>query len=459
LSIQNIVLNNLNITSTNSNFTKTIINDLNNKSILKSGLKKKLNPNINNKLVTLAQQCINNIDMSSVKIIDGVSYPAFAKEEEVFFKRNLETYYQKREEYINSTKLKLQEIAVTGSYGYDMLYALLSDSILVSQYLFTQVIDYSIFSNIENFDGVIICEVDYNIDNMEAQSLNSYYNLGKPVILGMDDLDNNFSMYPGTDLLLKPIFGISDAFDGDYNWGSLNSNNPITEGISQIYGGHLGNDNDWYILDGADWIFAGIDGYYYGVSYESNTRSVLMGELLVGIWWDGNDQLISNAINWMMESATWLSVIPDTGTVPAGSSLDISVTFDAAGMYGGDYAANIIINNNDPLNPQLTVPANLHVTGVQDISVSKDTLDYGSLFIGATAYDSIIVTNTGTDFSLQPQESQLVTVSFSPSTNAIISGQMSIMSDDPDEPTVTVELTGEGLIPPVIAVTPDSLFA
>ncbi|MCH8023571.1 MAG: M6 family metalloprotease domain-containing protein [Candidatus Marinimicrobia bacterium] len=57
----------------------------------------------------------------------------------------------------------------------------------------------------------------------------------------------------------------------------------------------------------------------------------------------------------------WLSVAPTAGTVPAGSVLDIAVTFDATQLDEGLYKANLIVTSNDPLNSEVHVPVVLRV--------------------------------------------------------------------------------------------------
>ncbi len=174
---------------------------------------------------------------------------------------------------------------------------------------------------------------------------------------------------------------------------------------------------------------------------------------------------------------TWLAINPGSGTIPAGQSLDVQVTFVATDLFGGDYRANIRIFSNDPDEPEVIVPAHLHVTGAPDIAVSPDTLDFGEVFVGFPDSLPLVIRNVGTDlltvtniasnnpdftvnvtgFSLNPGESREVQVFFTPSATGLSTGTLSITSDDPDEPVVTVALQGEGILPPDIAVTPDSL--
>ncbi|MEZ5199661.1 MAG: GEVED domain-containing protein [Bacteroidales bacterium] len=63
----------------------------------------------------------------------------------------------------------------------------------------------------------------------------------------------------------------------------------------------------------------------------------------------------------------WLTLNPITGSVAGSDNMDINVSFNATGMEIGDYFANVIINSNDPVYPQVIVPCTLHV--VDQISV------------------------------------------------------------------------------------------
>jgi hypothetical protein len=86
-----------------------------------------------------------------------------------------------------------------------------------------------------------------------------------------------------------------------------------------------------------------------------------------------------------------------------------------------------------------------------------------------TAVDSVEVRNSGTapltvdslwvthpdfgvqatGFTLDPDESRSVEVSFTPSTEGEIAGQLVIANSDPGTPEVVVLLTGVGVLPPL----------
>jgi hypothetical protein len=105
-----------------------------------------------------------------------------------------------------------------------------------------------------------------------------------------------------------------------------------------------------------------------------------------------------------------------------------------------------------------------------------DALDFGSLFIGLCRSMAVEVHNLGSavlhvqpltavgftaspaaGFALAPDSAQKVTVTFCPTSPGVVHATLAIRSDDPDEPEVDVALSGEGLIPPDIAIAPDAL--
>jgi subtilisin family serine protease len=175
----------------------------------------------------------------------------------------------------------------------------------------------------------------------------------------------------------------------------------------------------------------------------------------------------------------WVTVTPSSGRVWYGDSYDLDVHYDATGLLGGYYDANVVIASNDPDEPIVTVPVELHVIGAPDIAVSPLSLDFGSLFVGASKEMTLLVSNPGTDqidvtditsdnadftvditsMSIPPRGSQVVTVTFTPSAPIATSGTLTVFSNDPDEPEIDVAVQGTGLVPPEFDVTPDELYA
>ncbi len=188
-------------------------------------------------------------------------------------------------------------------------------------------------------------------------------------------------------------------------------------------------------------------------------------------------ELFKNELSFLL-GPDWLSVEPGSGVVPAGTSLNLAVTFEASGLLGGDYDTNLVVTSNDLDEPEVVVPVHLHVTGVPDIAVSPADLDYGQVYVGTRTPRALRVSNVGTDvltvssietdhaefsadassFSLAIGESRTVTVSFAPASAGAAGATLTIGSDDPDEPLVAVGLAGLAIPAPKIGVAPGALF-
>ena len=180
-----------------------------------------------------------------------------------------------------------------------------------------------------------------------------------------------------------------------------------------------------------------------------------------------------------------ISLSPESGTVSAASSSAVDIIFDATGMFGGEYYADIIVASNDPDDPEVVVSAHLSVTGSADIWVDPDTADFGIIYVnyagpgdyGGTLeltlgndgvdvlnVSSITVDNTAftlsqSSASINYGEEIILDVTFTTTNVGTDSGTITIVSDDPDQGTFTIPVYANALEPPVIAVAPNSFSA
>ena len=196
----------------------------------------------------------------------------------------------------------------------------------------------------------------------------------------------------------------------------------------------------------------------------------------------GNNGTLINGTQRVYSSApiiNWLDGDPASMTVEAGESFTLMAIFNAIGLDGGSYSGQVTIHSNDPENPQLVVPVELVVTPTANINLSVTRLDFGEVYVGASESLSFVVSNSGNDtlrvtsmtcpnadydispltISIPPGGSDTIEVNYTPSTPEADDAVLTILSNDFISPSVTLQMTGTGVAPPVISVTPDSLSA
>ncbi len=225
-----------------------------------------------------------------------------------------------------------------------------------------------------------------------------------------------------------------------------------------------------------------VEYHYLDVGMISNTGTV-------GIQNAGGTDGLSTAFNaaYIHNSlavrygaiAPWLSTSPNSGSVAAGASVDVTVGFAAAGLCGAAFNATLHVVSNDTANGDIPVPAILNLTAQPAASLSAAALDLGSVFMGQSASLPLTVANVGcavlnisglsidnpafsidtaAPFSVNPGGALLMNVSFSPAqldTNVAV---LTLTSDDPASPVQTVDLMGIGLDAGSVAASPSSIW-
>jgi hypothetical protein len=173
----------------------------------------------------------------------------------------------------------------------------------------------------------------------------------------------------------------------------------------------------------------------------------------------------------------WITPNPASGQIPPGDSLYVELTFDPTGLLGGDYYADVVVNSNDPINPELRVGAHMFVEAEPDIAVAPDSVIFETpVIIGLQDTLSLTVHNNGagvldvtniassnsvfsvsaTNFTVPALDSVNLDVAFAPITAGSHTGTLTITSNDPDSPTLDVYVEGDGIDAPAIAVSPDT---
>jgi len=265
---------------------------------------------------------------------------------------------------------------------------------------------------------------------------------------------------------------------------------PIMTNVSSFDGGYKSYRPRTGVVNGATRIADWSDGKpLVATRIIEQVRRVDLGffplssDVNSGCWESNTDGewLMANSLVWVTGGRTpWLRVMPwMKGVVPPGESVNLNVVFDATGLSDGNQSANLVIKDllYPELNLEMEVPVSLSVTGRPHIVVQPLKLDFGPVIVGETTTKSLTVTNNGgdalevteiksnagsyivdaTQFSVPPLESQTVEVNFAPESAGTVRATLTITSNDPAHPEMTVELTGEGVVFPTISVAPASL--
>jgi agmatine deiminase len=127
---------------------------------------------------------------------------------------------------------------------------------------------------------------------------------------------------------------------------------------------------------------------------------------------DGGHQATNIIIEFTIavSQPDWLSAGPISGSVAPGECINIGVLMNATDLIAGLYEGFLLVNSNDPDQPEIEIPVELIVTAVQDVVVTPDTLSFltyadmiaGKLFNieNPTQNDIIItdITEAGSNF-------------------------------------------------------------
>ena len=102
------------------------------------------------------------------------------------------------------------------------------------------------------------------------------------------------------------------------------------------------------------------------------------------------------AIVGPIADTTWLSEDPAGGSVLPGECVTVAVTLDSTGMAPGAYEAELLINNDDPYTPRISLPVEMTVPETPSIlDVTYSTAGFEVTF-NATVTGTAPLTHTWT---------------------------------------------------------------
>ena len=149
-------------------------------------------------------------------------------------------------------------------------------------------------------------------------------------------------------------------------------------------------------------------------------------------------------------------------TVPAGQSHVITVTFNPQAE--GTFDGTIDIQSDDPQNAtiSLTLTGSVTAIPVPAIALIRESVSLGEIEVGNRITETITIDNSGTgpltvtdirsdiagitfsetQFTVPAGQSHVITVTFNPQSEGAITGTIDILSDDPENATISLTLTG-----------------
>ena len=176
---------------------------------------------------------------------------------------------------------------------------------------------------------------------------------------------------------------------------------------------------------------------------------------------------------------------------------DIPIGFNSVGLSPSTYTTNLTIYSNDALHPSITIPINLIVsqTSLPIIVINPLAINFGTVAINSNVQEQFSIQNTGTailsgnistpegytvsdatlkdskgtllsgyndyprntlSYSINPGSSKIYNLIFSPVSATTYSGNVVITSNDPNNPSLNIAVTGSGYIPnipPIVTIS------
>jgi PKD repeat protein len=197
----------------------------------------------------------------------------------------------------------------------------------------------------------------------------------------------------------------------------------------------------------------------------------------------------ANPLDWTaLPGEDWFAASPDSGTLAAGDSADVTITLTAAAltMIPGDYASVLTISDTTSGIAQerevlLTVDAGVGAIDVADSILPGDerNMPFGAVIVTTSRTEDITVYNNDPVFDLTvsnvvldgpfglenlpelpiilgPSEAFNFVVVYAPQAAGLHTGTVLISSNDADEPEVSVTLSGAGIEDHLVVTPPDT---
>ena len=165
------------------------------------------------------------------------------------------------------------------------------------------------------------------------------------------------------------------------------------------------------------------------------------------------------------------------GVLPPGASINITQTIDTYKAQQSSFNSVLQITSNDLDEHIVNIPIALEILEAPDVQVAQSEFNFTPTYIGQPDTVQFEITNIGygtlsiqdvysshaslivepTSFEIAENSSEYCTLIYDPQSPEDFAGVISIISDDPDEGTLTIPVEGSGNYPPEISIIPESV--
>jgi hypothetical protein len=158
----------------------------------------------------------------------------------------------------------------------------------------------------------------------------------------------------------------------------------------------------------------------------------------------------------------WVGVNNVSGMVASGQTANVGLLIQSNNLELGNYLCELLITTNDPNSSLVSVPVNLSVlVSVCQIEVDATQLNWNEIGLSETLTDTLMVTNIGQDplivsnistdltgcsvnvqsFTLQQNQVKEVIITYQPQAAGNFEGTLTIFSNDPFTPQLSIPIT------------------
>ncbi len=193
-----------------------------------------------------------------------------------------------------------------------------------------------------------------------------------------------------------------------------------------------------------------------------------------------DNRIFAHAVfDWLVFGAGWLVPGKWSGGLMPGAISDISLSVDATGLKYGSHPARLVLISRDLGESNIVIPFELCVVSGSIIELSESSLEFPDTDHGTTSVETLVIGNSGvaplligsisTDhdcflpsastLGIPAQGEAAIRVSFFAESPGWYEAQLSIRSNDIDDPAVAVPLIARAIPAGLAEVSPDSLWA